>query len=490
MRGLTSRYYSAPPVSFVQKIMPMLKFAMCVVLLALSSGYANDAASETLKHLPSSKFSLVAVKGATLGQQEEVIKIIASIDGRRAGECEPEYLEDDVCLQGIELEPGTHQLHLNLWCRDKKGATLTCRYTANETFTTSAGQELTYDFKSSLATPDTPKRYLSQVDFIERGKDSCLNALYHYYSVPSCKAEGLAAAAEALDGVQNNCSTADLNTKGTSKLLRQASNHHFSLTIAQCLPATALNGRGQLPDMLARPGRYTERWPKSTLPNEESTWTWSRNADFTSPRTEHRGTELVEEFRQAFNTITPKVDTTFVLIDALRDEVKLKNLANTLTERPFSIDPRENDGHLTYFFMAFGVGTPKFSDHLAEGLGSKNSLHCGRPDFAEKFARFVVQDKLVSTTEWQNFKSFVNRTPKNIRLTNCDYVFRDPQFSGVSHEERLGWLAEFDCSNKRVSNLRGKHLEPHLRNNMRGRGYDDLIDRLRKKHSRCLDAEG
>lgn len=431
------------------------------------------------------RFAVRNVQGARMAKGEEVIKLVIRLDGYQVGECDVEYVEDDTCIKGVPLDPGVHQLQLAVGCRDSNGNTLTCRYSGEESFTVAAGQTVTYDFRASLQHTEDPGKYLVRSGEAV-GTGSCIRSLVRLASAPSCTQAHVASAAEMAKQVGTQCSDEQLLSDTGMSLLVQASIQHFSQSPSRCIAASRLGSRRGLPDVLVRGAYRHGSWPPETLKRGTSTWSWSREGLPHDALDKQKGRQLLQAISTGLGTIRPRVAVFEQLSAAYGDTKERERFAKRIAAEPFSLDPRTPQGHATYLLMSMESITDRaFSDYVGTGVGDARRLHCGTPTLAERVARHMTHDDVITRAEWQGITAMAERTPSTARLHGCDYVFRRG-LKGIDHAKRLRWLARFDCSDKRAEKLRGEQLESHLRDSMKGRGYDSLIDALRKQFASCI----
>jgi hypothetical protein len=428
--------------------------------------------------------TLREVQGTKMAQGEDVLEIWVRVDGVEVGHCEVEYAEADTCLKDVPLDPGTHQLHLAIRCRDDRGNTLTCRYSGEESLTVAAGETVVYDFRASLRYPDEPDRYLSRSGATPIDDGTCHGALEALATAPSCRQEDVARALGLAERAGDLCSDDELQADAGLSLVVQAGMNHFFQSPSQCIPESQLGRRG-LPDIMVSAGFRDSRWPPGTLEPSASSWSWSRDGLPRRIIDARRGREILDAIVRGLRLIEPRVAAFHALADAWNDDAKRDALANAVAREPFSLDPRTPQGHETLLLIAMRVDNATFADYVGRGVGADQRFHCGTHAMAERIARYMTADRTISQDEWDGITRMVARTPADARYHGCDYVFRG-RLGGVSHDVRLRWLASFDCSNNRAQNARGRAIEVHLRDSMRGRGYDPLIDALRQQYASCL----
>ncbi len=387
------------------------------------------------------------------------------VDGGAIASCTLDELELDECGKDVPLAAGPHHLTIGIRCRNARTLGYShpngdaCEFTLDEELVVQTSEAIDLDLARATRNPRAFSSALTRVA-AERSDDDCHSNLDALIAESSCQAAGLDKAAGRARLAQEACAER-ADESDVRALVEEAFSAHFRLAPERCFPRAVLE-RG-MPGLLTG---HAMSWPAQTLPEGQSTWGWVR--DTLSPMTANE-TRRVPDLAAVVEALD-KARTRAVVFDQLiaafypKDEAAtgLNAVLRAAERAPFSLDPREVEGHRNLVLVATETFDARYQDFVARGVLSAGRLHCDRYPLASQLSLFFTRGGL-SPTEWSAVQALMRRTPPTSRVHECDYAFREYKHDQVPLGERLRWLFHFDCATDRHPTLRGDRAEVHLR---------------------------
>lgn len=415
----------------------------------------------------------------------KVVYVGIGVDGRSVGECDAKSRDkSDVCLRDIELEPGTHNLRINLTVKDKN-TLAPLWFHGSETFSVGAGEKWTFDVAKSTQEGALQAQYLTRQGQTNAGAtDPCAQALEKLSAAPTCRAAELERSGDSIAAAARACAGSAYRNLDRQPRIREllglARANFYDLDIEKCYSGEQLR---EFPGMLKE--RYADdgAWPKGTL--EDGSWYWAQDV-LPKEIDNDDAPALLEAMRERL----PASLERRLLLDEIIQAYLHKDASALIAQskqHAWSLDPRTLPGHRNYYLIAAQSRfyDARFSDAIAEKVALDAGLDCALYEETELLMRYFLRDEIVSSAEWKAVQRMIERTAADQRLGRCDHI-ADPKYkSPVPALERLRWLGRYDCSADRHPTLRGDSFEVYMRDGFYGMDTAAQAT-LRKEFADCL----
>jgi len=197
---------------------------------------------------------------------------------------------------------------------------------------------------------------------------------------------------------------------------------------------------------------------------EGGSWSWARNVLPSGAGDDMSPEAQIEVLRDGLRAARPRVAVLEEIIDAFLDESNVPALRRHAMSEPWSFDPEEPNGHRHQWIVAARWHDEEYDRYLLEQVARDESLHCADYQAVERLLPYFLEEDHLTRETWEAIRSMIERTPSEERVQGrCTHVFDPRRVGDVSLEERLRWLGEWDCSDRRHPARRSQTLEAQLR---------------------------
>lgn len=441
--------------------------------------------AETARDIEQTSSGALTVKGLRFdlpdGTRSKAISVF--VDGARVGRCELAETNGDVCVDGHRLTPGSHAIDIAITCQNTETLRwLGCGWNLWDRIVIAPRERVTVDVAGSIAHPDEQERYVSRRRGDALDAPGCIQTLEELAFTPSCTLVELVAASALADQAARQCSRRQLEGAHRTvarRLLAIAVENHFQPRIEQCFSVIERRrGPGRVP-----PG-VTQSWRGDVV--EGGSWRWARAVLPTDAGDDMGPEAQLDVIRDGLRAARPRVEALQEVIEAFLDDANVPTLLRHAMDEPWSFDPESPAGHRHQWIVAARWHSEEYDSYLIDQVTGDGSLHCANYQAVERLLPYFLEADHLSRETWEAIRSMIERTPAEERVQGrCTHVFSPRRTGDVSLEDRLRWLAEWDCSDRRHPARRSQTLEAQLRpgnsphsvpDELRRRLYDELED--------------
>jgi hypothetical protein len=428
-----------------------------------------------------------------------VVQLTVYVDGRLVKECDLEGPDDGVCVDELAIEPGAHSVMIwmlaqnpetlsTFFCPGPDGGSWSCSFYQPVALKAGLGEHLVID-ASKLDAAVKPMDCYTVTGGYTPPANPCIARLLEYAIAPSCTSRDLADALSLANDVREVCSDAILDSSEAMALMMYAEGNHFHQNIRRCYDQMVLK-RKIPPVYIGYSG--DSFWPPRT--RISNSWDWARNplpGDHDDGK--RKGARQLEAHISALEKAMKRLPVVEALFAAFIDDANQDPMLDLAVQQPWSLDPTTVEGHRNFVIMRSRMHNDgetasgkAYLEFASKNAIADESLHCGIPALSGDFVFMLLSDGL-SREDYNAVKAMIRRTPLTESLGSCGHAFNPRQEGAVPIEERLRWLAAYECStDNRHKSLLGSELRSVIRILEEDETDAPLANALKKEYSDCL----